>query len=409
MEIRQFDLIIIGAGPAGAACAIRLKDSGLKVAILDKSSFPRDKTCGDALSVDVVNQLAMLADDLAERFENMATKVPAYGVKIFSPKKAHIDIPFIHKGEEKCGYICTRMHFDHFMFEQLEQYPNIQTFEDCEVKSIERRPDGITVTSTSGIFEAPAIIGADGAHSIVSRVLDGPKVDKEHHSAGLRVYYENVSGFHEKNYIELHFFKDILPGYLWIFPLPDNKANIGIGMLSSAVSKKKVNLRETLNRLLKEEPHLAERFKDATPLESIKGFGLPLGSKKREISGDRFLLTGDAAALIDPFSGEGIANAIRSGRVAAEHIMESRKTNNYSAAYNKAYDKEIYRRMWKEFQVSRTLQKLCKSPRLFNFVVKRANQSKRMRNFLIQSLANIEKKKMLTKTIQVYRVFVRKK
>ena len=229
----------------------------------------------------------------------------------------------------------------------------------------------------------------------MAKCLGNIEVDKKHYSAGLRVYYENVASFHEDNYIELHFFKDILPGYLWVFPLADNKANVGIGILSSVVSQKKINLKEVLNNLITNNPHLKERFINARPLETVKGFGLPLGSKKRSLSGERFLLTGDAAALIDPFSGEGIGNAIRSGRVSAEHILECFRVNDFSADFNKAYDKEIYRRMWNEFKISTTLQKLIRYPFFFNFVVKKASQSKYLQQFFIEALANVEKKKKL--------------
>jgi flavin-dependent dehydrogenase len=277
----------------------------------------------------------------------------------------------------------------------VKEYSNIEIFENCSVTDILNTNQKILAKTSRGEFEGEIIIGCDGAHSIVAKSLGNIKVEKEHYSAGLRMYYEGVTSFHTENFIELHFFKDILPGYLWIFPLPDNKANVGIGMLSSAVSRKKVNLKEKLQTLLKTHPHLAERFKNAKPLETVKGYGLPLGSKKRNISGDRFLLTGDAAALIDPFSGEGIANAIRSGRVAAEHVMQCFGQKDFSAAFNKAYDKEIYRRMWNEFKISSTLQTLTSYPVLFNFVINRANNSRYLQNFLIEALASVEKKKKL--------------
>jgi flavin-dependent dehydrogenase len=141
------------------------------------------------------------------------------------------------------------------------------------------------------------------------------------------------------------------------------------------------------------------------PLETIKGYGLPLGSKKRNLSGAKFLLAGDAAALIDPFSGEGIANAIRSGRIAAEHVIKCFEQNNFSAAFNKAYDREIYHRMWKEFKISRTLQNLVRYPILFNYVIKKARQSKYLQKFLVEALANVEKKKkILMKPAFYYRM-----
>lgn len=403
--MKKFDVVIVGAGPAGSACAIRLGNSGLKVALLDKATFPRDKTCGDALSVDVINQLFILSEKLAADFKSLENKIPSYGVKIFSPDHNFIDIPFIYKNEKSFGYISPRLNFDNFLFQHVKEYANVEIYEGCCAERIEQKKSGIIVETNKGSFESELIIGADGAHSAVSKNIGEIKVDKKHYSAGLRVYYEGVASFHKENFIELHFFKDILPGYLWIFPMADNKANVGIGMLSSVVSKNKVNLKEVLQKLITTQPHLKERFENAKPLETIKGYGLPLGSKKRNISGERYLLTGDAAALIDPFSGEGIANAIRSGRVAAEHVIKCFAENNFSAAFNKGYDKEIYRRMWNEFKISKTLQTIVTYPCAFNFAVKKAKQSKYLQQFLIEALASAEsKKKLLTKPGFYYRM-----
>ncbi|MDB5261133.1 MAG: geranylgeranyl reductase [Adhaeribacter sp.] len=404
MQAKKFDVMIVGAGPAGAACAIKLARSGLAIALLEKATFPRDKTCGDALSIDVVNQLSLLSDKLATDFNDMAAKVPSYGVKIFSPNHQHIDLPFHYKSQPGCGYICRRTDFDNLLFQHIKEYDNIQVFENCAVEKVTLQPTSVMVQTNLGSFTAEMVVGADGAHSVVSKHLGKIKVEKPHYSAGLRVYYKGVTSFHAENYIELHFFRDILPGYLWVFPLPDNKANVGIGLLSSAVAAKKLNLKATLQELLATAPNLKERFKDARPLETVKGYGLPLGSKRRHISGDRYLLTGDAAALIDPFSGEGIGNAIRSGRVAADQILACFAHHNFSAAFNKAYDQEIYARMWKEFKVSHRLQKLCRYPWLFNFVVKKGNQSKYLKHFLVEVLANMEIKRLLTKPAFYYRM-----
>ena len=100
-----FDVIIVGAGPSGSAAAIKLANSGLKVALLDKASFPRDKTCGDAFSVDVINQLEMLSRDLLVEFKSMEHKITSYGVKIFSPDHHAIDIPFIYKGTRAMAFL----------------------------------------------------------------------------------------------------------------------------------------------------------------------------------------------------------------------------------------------------------------------------------------------------------------
>jgi geranylgeranyl reductase family protein len=403
---RKFDVIIVGAGPAGTATSISLQTSGLSVALLDKACFPRDKICGDALSVDVVNQLKILSPLLSREFETV-DKVSSYGVRIFSPDGNHIDIPFFYNGQKASGYISQRMNFDHFLVKHLTNVPNVTFVEKCEVFSVERKEDFVQLETNMGTFSADMVVGSDGAHSIIGKKLQNTKIDKNHYSAGLRVYYEGVTSFHPENFIELHFFRDILPGYLWIFPLPDNRANVGIGMLSSVVSRKRINLREILDKLLSTDERFSNRFQFAKALETVKGFGLPLGSKQRQLSGDRFLLTGDAASLIDPFSGEGIANAIRSGRVAASHIVKCFQKKDFSGSFNLEYDGEIYRRMRKELQLSRRMQKLCRYPFLLDFIVRKANHNPHVHQLLIDSLANIDKKKSLTHPMFYYRMLFR--
>jgi geranylgeranyl reductase family protein len=405
VEVQIFDILVIGAGPAGAACALRLSKSGYNVAILEKDVFPRDKTCGDALSVDVVNQLPMLSEELLSDFLALPQKLSSHGVKIVAPDGKFLDIPFIYKGEKKHGFLCKRIDFDHLLYKHMSYSPHIRIIQNCKVSDIQQNGDGITVNTSKGVFKGKVIVGADGAKSVVARNLRKSELERNHFSAGLRVYYEGVTHFHPDNYIELYFFKEILPGYLWVFPLPDNQANVGLGMLASKVAKKKINLKETLNYLLATHPDLKDRFKNAKPIETIKGHGLPLGSKKRAISGERFLLVGDAAGLIDPLSGEGVGNALRSGRVAAEHLIRCIEQNNYTADFNKQYDAEIYCRMWKELKISRSLQTMYKHTFLLNTIIRKANKNKHFLRFMIEAMSDIETKNVLAKPAFYYNLF----
>ena len=152
-----------------------------------------------------------------------------------------------------------------------------------------------------------------------------------------------------------------------------------------------------LRRIINNHPNVSARFKNARSLEDIKGFGLPVGSKKRPCSGHRFLLVGDAAGLIDPFTGEGIGNAIRSGRIAAEHIKNGIEQNRFDAAFNKTYDREIYNKMWPELRISRSLQKLLRYPRLFNFVVGKASRNESVQKVITSMIDDIDIKKELLK------------
>jgi geranylgeranyl reductase family protein len=393
--MREPKIIIVGAGPAGCACALMLAKQNIPVTLIEKSSFPRDKICGDALSPDVLNQLKMISPELADHFYLLENKLVISGGTVYTSGGQTLSIPIVNKQKQLQGFTCPRLVFDNYLFEAVLKNDQIQVHQHCVVNAITLNTDSITAKTSIGDFTADIIVGSDGAQSVVARQLQPHKLDKKSHCAGLRVYYEKVKGFHKKNYIELFFLKEIMPGYLWVFPMEGDKANVGIGVLSSHVSKKKINLKNVLNQFLETHPLLQDRFKEAKALESIKGFSLPLGSKKRNISGDRYLLTGDAASLIDPLSGEGIGNAIRSGRVAAHHISMCIAKNDFSAAFNKKYDQEIYRRMWNELKISRRMQQILQYPRLLEYFIKKANNNKRFYQFLIDILEDMDQKKQL--------------
>ena len=126
-------------------------------------------------------------------------------------------------------------------------------------------------------------------------------------------------------------------------------------------------------------PSIKDRFRNAKPMEKVQGWGLPLGSKKRKLSGDNFILTGDAASLIDPFTGEGISNAMFSGMMAAETAVAAMQKNDFSEACLQDYDSKVYRRLGGELKLSRTMQKLCNYPFLFNLVVNKAERNREFR------------------------------
>lgn len=393
-----YDVVVIGAGPAGCVCAHQLRDKNLKVALIDKAIFPRDKICGDALSADVLNQLNIIDATIFENFIQQKTKIASNGVRFFAPDGAKLDIDFKNpKHHDAAGFVMKRIDFDNFLFEQIKDAKHISIFQNEKITKVSDDGEIITIIGKNETYKTKLVIGADGANSIINRQLAKNKLDKNNHCAGLRQYYENVSGFHEKNHIELHFYKDVLPGYFWIFPLSENRANVGLGMLSSEVSRKNINLKEKLKDIIENHPNIKERFKSAKALEEIQGFGLPIGSKKKPLSGNRFLLLGDAANLIDPFTGEGIGNAIRSGRVAAEHIENAFKQNRFDAAFNKNYDKIIYKKMWNELRLGHSLQKLLRYPWLFNFLVKKANKNEAIQQLLTSMLDNVDLKKELVK------------
>ncbi|WP_187632188.1 NAD(P)/FAD-dependent oxidoreductase [Hymenobacter lutimineralis] len=375
----EVDICILGAGPGGATAALHLARAGHRCLLLDRAAFPRDKVCGDALSGKVISELRRIGEDLPARLAAEPQQLPSWGIDFYAPNGQRLAVPFKphYNPATDCpaGHISKRIDFDNFLVEQVRQQPLIDFRENTDVARQQRLPDGrwqLLAADGTTLATARVLLVANGAQSAFARQIGGHQLEPDHHCAGLRAYYEGVAGLHPDNFIELHFIKEFLPGYLWVFPLPNGQANVGVGMLSAAVAKKKVKLRERLDEILATHPALKDRFAQARRLGPVRGFGLPLGSRRRPLSGEGYLLLGDAGSLIDPFSGEGISHAMVSGRHAADWAGRALAAQDFSASFLRGYDKAVYNRLWQELRLSRAMQRLLQYPWLFNFVANRA-------------------------------------
>ncbi|MBD2766666.1 geranylgeranyl reductase family protein [Hymenobacter sp. BT664] len=372
------DICILGAGPGGATAALHLAHAGHRCLLLDRATFPRDKICGDALSGKVLSELRRISEELPGRLAAAPTQVPSWGIDFFAPNGRRLAIPFKPKfnkaTDRAAGHVAKRLDFDNFLVEEVRRHPEIDFREHVDVARTERTPDGWQLFDKAGqeLATCRLLLVANGAQSDFARKVAGHALEPDHHCAGLRTYYDNVAGLSPDNFIELHFIKDFLPGYLWVFPLPNGQANVGVGMLSKTVAAKKINLRQRLDEILATHPTLAPRFAQARRLGPVRGFGLPLGSKRRPLSGANYLLLGDAGSLIDPFSGEGISHAMVSGRHAAHWAAQAVTTADCSPAFLKNYDQAVYNRLGQELRLSRVMQRLLNFPSLFNIVANRA-------------------------------------
>lgn len=371
-----------------------LAKAGISSLVLEKATFPRDKICGDALSGKVVQTLKRIDPAIADRLSVFPAQLPSWGVTFIAPNGKALKVPFKQdrqSTDQAPGYISKRIDFDDFLFQESKQYPEVEVWQGFDVQEYDKTPHGYTITGKDGrVVEAELLLLADGAQSRFARQVAGIQKEPSHYCAGVRAYYNGVKDLDTDGFIELHFLKELLPGYLWIFPLPNGGANVGLGVRSDVVSKRKLNLTKLLPELIAQYPALQQRFTDATLNGPIAGFGLPLGSKKRSISGDNYMLLGDAASLIDPFTGEGIGNAMICGQKAAEVAINALQVDNLSATALQAYDAAVYVRMWNELALSRRMQELVRYPWLFNLVVNKAEKSPTLRDTISCMFEDLE-------------------
>lgn len=400
---RTSDLCIIGAGPAGIVAAMTLAKEGIKPLVVDKSRFPRDKVCGDALSGKAVDVLNKLDRRIVSRLQLKPVQIGSWGVTFVAPNLKRIRIPFSSPGKIPAssaaapGFISKRIDFDDFIVGFAKEHYGIEILEESRLADFKfQKGEWLCKTSDGKIsVKSKLLIVADGAQSVFARQIAGVNVEHKHYCAGVRAYYSGVNGMDGENFIELYFLNELLPGYFWIFPLPGGKANVGLGIRSDRISAKRINLREMLFEVIEKYPALKSRFSSATLADSVHGWGLPLGSVKRKISGSGYMLCGDAASLIDPFTGEGIGNAMLSGMMAAQQAVKCLEAGDFSAEFISGYDSAVYGRLWRELTLSRRLQQLVTVPWLFNLVVSKASASKSLQEMISCMFTDIDIRRRL--------------
>jgi len=391
----ESSVTIIGAGPAGMTAAFFLAKNKIPVTILEKRSFPRDKICGDCIGGFGLSVLKQMDAGLFGRFVSSEKKLIGTGVHFFGPEHQKVTIRAANKIGDKMTEValCRRLDFDNFLYEEIKKHEYIDIIQNENVTDLIKDSGGINIICSDQTFsKTKLVILATGSQHALVHKLNGIRQPKKQMAAGIRTYFENINGLNPEGYIELHFLKELAPGYLWIFPLTRNQANVGLGLRSDIVSKRKIDLRQMLKNYINDDPYFRERFKNAHQLSDISGFPLALGVKNRSISGDHYLLSGDAANLIEPLFGEGIGHAMYSGKFAAEHAIKCINGNNYSAIYNRQYDQAVYQKLGSTLSFSKMMHTLASYPGIIRFIINRVRKDEDLEYMFTQLInGNITK------------------
>jgi menaquinone-9 beta-reductase len=363
-------IALVGAGPAGSSTAHFLGKHKVKHMLFDKAIFPRAKVCGDGLAP----KSSLMLDRINPKIKEHARLQSVWGGLIYAPNGTPCEFYLRKPGYSAANsFAIPRKELDDLLLKEIDK-TYTELVQGADIQSIVRLEDRFEIKYQLGgvphVLIADMVVGCDGDRSIVKKSLAPRRLDPKHYVAGIRHYFTGVRDMHPDQFFEVYFLDQLLPGYLWVFPLANGTANVGLAMLTSDVSDRKANLREILQTAITEHPLLRERFKDAVQTGKPEGWGLPLGSKIGTLSGSGFLLTGDAASLIDPLTGEGVGNALYSGWLAADALAEAVKCNRTDAAFMKQhYDKRVHRCMGGDLKRLDILSWVFSSPRLLNHLL----------------------------------------
>lgn len=380
------DVIIEGAGPAGATAAVSLAQKGYDVLLLDRQTFPRDKACGDGIPTGSIK--IMQRRGMGPRIQQAVARgefYPVDHIRLVSPTGYALEADFKPREGITGSYIAPRLYFD-----ALIQQHAIDTgasfcqaqvqeplLENGRVTGVRARHNGHTET-----LRAHVVIGAGGVTSAVARTLrpQSKQHVEGHRAVALRAYIEKFEALpHE---IEFYLYNEILPGYAWIFPNGDHSANIGLGMRLDCFRRRDRSLKEMLRAFL-EMPAIKKRLRPQTALRNMATWQLNFGSQKHlQHAFDGALLVGDAAGFINPLTGGGIDNALISAEFAAQTIHEALSTGDTSRAALQIYEKRCHEAMWGGMRLSYFLQRwLLRFPRLVDFLIRHMD----VRNHFVQT------------------------
>lgn len=348
------DLLVIGAGPAGTAAAIEARRAGLGVEMIDKAEFPRDKCCGDGLTASALRHLDALGLDPG----SVPSWLAVDDVRVVSPTGRSVVLP-LPRDQGRFAVIARRSELDSALL-QLTERAGAHVHQGVELTGITiEGPSCVTATTSHGTFTASAVIAADGMWSPTRRMLGLTPPDYRGEWHAFRQYVRNVSPDAAKELI-VWFDADLLPGYIWSFPLADGAVNIGFGIQRGR--NHRIQEMKALWEDILERPHVrAVLGPDARPEGPHKAWPIPARLGGLPLSEGPVFFVGDAAGATDPMTGEGIGQAIETGRAAAQRIAAFGADDLGSAAAD--YERQLRSGMVRDHHLAGALSSVLATRR----------------------------------------------
>jgi len=363
MQGHDCDVVVVGGGPAGAAAAARLAARGFRTVLVDRASFPRDKVCGDFVGPMALAELADLGVAQLAAFGATAP-MATLALHVDSGQPALLGIPQVD-GIPGYGRVIPRLQLDAWIVDAARQ-AGATVLDGRKAEAVLQGPDAVTVRGdgASGPWQLRArlLLGADGSNSMVARTLRGSVPPSRDRMVAVRAYFDDVEGPDGQG--DIWFRGDTFPGYHWLFPTAGGSANLGVGMLVSTYPRSARNLRDMLHRLIAQDASLRGRLRGARMRGKVLGHPLTTYNPRLPLTGNRVMLLGDAAGLINPLNGEGIQYALHSARWAADIAADRLASDRLDAASLKGYQQRVQHSLRTDMALSRLIVQLFRNRKL---------------------------------------------
>ena len=395
----MWDVIVVGAGPAGSAAAYFLAEAGVRVLLVDRQEFPREKTCGDGVSSDALGLLAAMGlEGWIAREEFVAPR----SLLLSAPNgvSAAVDYdsaPFCY------GRVIPRDVLDEALVGRAVD-AGARFAERLHVRHCARendrtvRVDGVTggqlITETAHI-----LIIAEGTSGRLSRELG--LISSAPDLVAVRGYFGGAAG--PDDLLEIHYARSVTPGYVWVFPLGGGRVNVGLGTFARQVKRRHLNLAAELKQAIQVTPQLHRRLAHSVPESPVRGCPLRTGLQRSRLCADNVLVSGEAAHLVNPLTGEGIASALESGRLAAGRAIAALHEGDFSRKTLAAYADQIKARYAADHRAALLLRQILKYPCVMNQVIRRARNDERLTREIGLAIIGVTSPRVLLKPSMLVR------
>ena len=405
------DVIVVGAGPSGSTAAYYLAQAGLNVLLIEKSRFPRDKVCGDGLTPRAVKSLIAMGVDVSEEagwLRNKGLRVigggsrleldwpelsnwPGYG--LVRPRSS-LDEQLARRAQAAGAKLLEGTTVTGPVLDDHGRIVGVETSLAAEPKSKSRsKSDNDERSAGSSVtYRARVVVAADWNSSRLSVAMGLRKRDDRPMGVAVRTYY--TSPRHDDDYLEswldLWDGDRLLPGYGWIFGMGDGTSNVGLGMLNTSDAFGKTDYRDLLKRWLKSMPE-EWGYVEENRTEPVRGAALPMGFNRVPQYYRGLVLAGDAAGMVNPFNGEGIAYAMESGQLLARVVAQAlaRPTRAEVERVLRTYPTELQASYGRYYTLGRAFVELIGRPKLMRYATVHGMHHPQLMRFALKLMANL--------------------